>query len=69
MNLMSVSMNVDPVAITLTREEPPTSVVTTLYDLIAAIQDVVDPDDDALVVATLRYILETRAATWRPSTN
>ena len=30
-----------------------------LYDLISAIQDVVGPDDDQLVVATVRHLLRS----------
>lgn len=30
---------------------------TTLYDLISSIQDVVEPDEDELVVATVMYLL------------
>jgi hypothetical protein len=35
----------------------PVSVSTTLYDLIAAIQDALDPGDDARVVATVVHML------------
>ena len=65
MNVISTPINVEPVAITFTQQHASNSVVTTLYDLIASIQDVVDTDDNALVVATLRHILETGTA-WRP---
>ena len=41
----------------------PTCPVTTLYDLIAAIQDVVGPEDDALVVATVVHLLRSRQLT------
>jgi hypothetical protein len=44
------------------RETTP-SCLTTLYDLITAIQ-VVDPDDDALVVATVVYLLRSGRLTW-----
>lgn len=38
---------------------------TTLYDLIAAVQDMVSPDqDDAIVVATVAALLRTGAVTW-----
>ena len=40
------------------------TLTTTLYDLIAAIQEVVGPHDDALVVATTRHILHAGHATW-----
>ena len=35
----------------------PATVTTTLYDLIAAIQDVVGPGNDRLVVATVVHML------------
>ena len=41
----------------------PATITTTLYDLIAAIQDVVQPDEDALVVATMVHLLCTRRIT------
>jgi hypothetical protein len=37
----------------------PSRLPTTLYDLIAAIQDVAGPDDE-LVVATVRHLLRSR---------
>jgi hypothetical protein len=38
--------------------------ITTLYDVIAAIQDRLSPDDDALVVATVVYLLQSGRLTW-----
>ena len=35
----------------LSTDEAPTRVTTTLYDVMAALQTVVEPEDDALVVA------------------
>ena len=35
----------------------PARITTTLYELIEAIQEVVDPQDDALVVATMVHLL------------
>ena len=35
------------------------TITTTLYDLIAALQDVVQPGEDALVVATMVHLLCT----------
>jgi len=37
----------------------PATITTTLYDLIAALQDVVQPDEDALVVAAMVHLLCT----------
>lgn len=37
----------------------PATITTTLYDLIAALQDVVQPGEDALVVATMVHLLGT----------
>jgi hypothetical protein len=45
-------------------EAPPSRRTTTLYDLIAAIQDRVSPDDDALVVATVVHLLRSGRLTW-----
>jgi hypothetical protein len=38
---------------------------TTLYDLMTAIQEVVGPDDDRLVVATVVHLLQSGRLTWR----
>src|SRR5256885_1579725 len=38
---------------------------STLYDLIAAIQDGLSPDDDTLVVATVVHLLRSGRLTWR----
>ena len=40
------------------------TITTTLYDLIAALQDVVQPGEDALVVATMAHLLRTGRMTW-----
>ena len=37
---------------------------TTLYDVIAAIQDELSPDDDTLVVATMVHLLRSGRLTW-----
>jgi hypothetical protein len=47
------------------RGEMPSCLTTTLYDLITAIQAVVDPHDDALAVATVVYLLRSGRLTWR----
>src|SRR5262245_25550340 len=41
----------------------PATITTTLYDLIAALQDVVQPGEDALVVATMVHLLCTERIT------
>jgi hypothetical protein len=41
-----------------------TTVTTTLYDLIAAIQTTVEPQDDNLVVATVWHLLRSGQVTW-----
>ena len=38
--------------------------ITTLYDVIAAIQDRLSTDDDALVVATVGHLLRSGRFTW-----
>jgi hypothetical protein len=43
----------------------PARLTTTLYDLLAVVQDVVGPEDDTLVVATVVHLLRFRRCTWR----
>jgi hypothetical protein len=43
----------------------PSCLITTLYDVIAAIQDGLNPDDDAFVVATMMHLLRSGRLTWR----
>ena len=47
------------------RAVTPSCCTTTLYDLIAVLQEVVGPDDDALVVATVVQLLRSGRLTWR----
>jgi hypothetical protein len=42
----------------------PLRLTTTLYELLAAIQEVVGPDEDALLVATVRHLLQSGRLTW-----
>jgi len=42
----------------------PPRLATTLYALFAAIQDVVGPEEDALIVATVRHLLQSGRLTW-----
>jgi hypothetical protein len=46
------------------KEETPTRITTTLYALIAALQDIVDSDADALVVATVMHLLRSGQLTF-----
>src|SRR5215471_14216547 len=46
------------------KEETPTRITTTLYELIAALHNVVDPDADALVVATVMHLLHAGQLTF-----
>ena len=46
----------------------PASITTTLYDLIAAIQTMVRPEHDDLVVATIVHLLRTGQITCRGET-
>jgi hypothetical protein len=46
------------------REATPLRLTTTLYAVMAALQDVVSPEDDALVVATVEYLLQSWQLTW-----
>jgi hypothetical protein len=43
----------------------PARLPITRYDLITAIQDIVGPEDDGLVVATVRHLLQSRRRTAR----
>jgi hypothetical protein len=65
MNDMCAPIDTGPVEVTLKQKDTSASMVTTLYDLIATIQDVVDPNDDALVVAALRSMLSAGDTTCR----
>jgi hypothetical protein len=42
----------------------PPRLATTLYELLAVIQEVVGPEEDALIVATVRHLLESGRLTW-----
>ena len=44
--------------------ETPSRLTTTLYDLIVVLQAVVGPDNDALVVATVRHLLRSGRLTF-----
>jgi hypothetical protein len=46
------------------RGEAPSRVTTTLYDVIAALQTVVEPEDDALVVAIVAAWLRSGRLSW-----
>jgi hypothetical protein len=43
----------------------PVRLTTTLYDLMATLQDMVGPQDETLVVATMVHLLHSRQCTWR----
>jgi len=44
--------------------ERPPRLATTLYEVLAAIQDVVGPEEDALRRATVRHLLQSGRLTW-----
>jgi hypothetical protein len=46
------------------RAETSSRFTTTLYDLMTALQDMVAPDDDALVVASVVHLLRSGRLTW-----
>ena len=56
---------VDPSEAESVATTTPATMTTTLYDLLAAVQSVVGPDDDALVVTTVLHMLRAGRATWR----
>jgi hypothetical protein len=43
---------------------PSTTITTTLYDLIAAVQDMMEPGEEALVVPTVLHVLRRHRASW-----
>jgi hypothetical protein len=45
-------------------EATPLGIMTTLYELMAALQAVVAPDEDTLVVTTVVHLLRSRRLTW-----
>ncbi len=69
---MSTVLEVDemaPVARGIQRVAMPSRRTTTLYDLMAALQDVGGPDNDVLVVASVVYLLRSgRLTVLRPTT-
>ena len=50
------------------KDAAPTTITATLYDLIAALQEVIDPGAEALVVATVLSMMRAGRLTWRNST-
>jgi hypothetical protein len=46
------------------RTAPSLRLTTTLYDLIAVLQDMTAPDNGASVVATVVYLLQSGRLTW-----
>jgi len=64
MPTMMPSSDVEVRAKGVRKEETPTRITTTLYELIAALQNVVDPDADALVVATVMHLLHSGQLTF-----
>ena len=52
-----------PVATAVCAPATPATVTTTLYGLMATIQDIVGPDHDRLVVATVAHMLATGSIT------
>jgi len=40
----------------------PTAIQTTLYDLIASISEAVEPDEEDLIMPTVRYLLHSHRA-------
>ena len=44
--------------------ERPPRLATTLYARLAALQEVVGPEADALIVATVRHLLQSGRLTW-----
>jgi hypothetical protein len=45
----------------------PAAIPTTLYDLIAALQDAAGPGEDTLVVAAVAHLMRSGRLTWWPN--
>ena len=45
-------------------DEAAVPIITTLYDLMTALQAAVEPGEDDLVVATMRYMIRRGRITW-----
>jgi hypothetical protein len=52
------------VASEVREKKTPSRITTTLYELMAALQDVVGPDNDTLVVATVAHLLRSGQLTF-----
>jgi hypothetical protein len=50
------------------KDAAPATITTTLYGLIAALHEVVDPGEEALVVATVVSMMRAGRLIWRNST-
>jgi hypothetical protein len=58
---------VDPIeveSVATATTKTPATITTTLYDLLTTVQSMMSPNDDALVVATVRHMLRSGRATW-----
>lgn len=54
----------ESVATAVREDTTPPTIVTTLYDLMDAIQTAADADDDTAVVATVLHVLRSGHAKW-----
>jgi hypothetical protein len=54
----------ESVATAVLEDTAPTTIITTLYDLMDAIQTAADTDDDTAVVATVLHVLRSGHAKW-----
>jgi hypothetical protein len=57
-------VEVESVETAVLEDTAPTTIITTLYDLIDAIQTAAGPHDDAIVVATVLHLLHSGRVTW-----
>ena len=55
---------VETVETLMVENEALVTIVTTLYDLMAALQGTVEPGEEALVVPTVLYMLRAGRVTW-----
>jgi hypothetical protein len=54
----------ESVATAALEDTTPTTIITTLYDLMDAIQTAADTDDNTAVVATVLHVLRSGCAKW-----
>lgn len=65
MPTLTQSANQPTVPYTLEQGQPATTCSTTLYDVIAALQDAAAPGEDDLVVAAMVHLIQSGRLVWQ----